>query len=61
MHKPFEDEDVYLPREILIAGEMTVATGTYTVSYSLEYYDYKETDVGARVRFRLPGVEQQDD
>ena len=45
--------------EIVIAGEMTVATGTYTVSYSLEYYDYKETDVGARVRFRLPGVEQQ--
>ncbi|NKB89504.1 MAG: hypothetical protein GKS06_14910 [Acidobacteria bacterium] len=61
MHKPFEGEDVYLPREILIAGEMTVATGTFSVSYSLEYFDYKETDIGARVRFRLPGVEQQNE
>jgi hypothetical protein len=61
MHKPFADEDIWLPREILIAGEMAVATGSYTMSYSLEYFDYKETEIGAKVRFRLPGVEQQND
>jgi len=59
MHRPFPEEDIWLPREILVAGEMTVATGTYTMSYSLEYFDYKETDIAAKVRFRFPGMEQQ--
>jgi len=61
MHKPFPDEDVWLPREILVKGGFTVATGSYSLSYSLEYFDYKESDVAARVRFRFPGVEQHDD
>jgi len=60
MHKPFPDEDIWLPREIVVKGRFTVATGSYTMSYTLEYFDYRETDVAAKVRFRLPGVEQQD-
>ncbi len=61
MHKPFPDEDVWLPREILLKGGFTVATGSYSMSYTLEYFDYKETDVAAKVRFRVPGVERRDD
>jgi hypothetical protein len=61
MHQPFPEEDLWLPREIVVAGEFSVATGAYTMNYTLEYFDYQETDVAAKVRFRLPGVEQQDD
>jgi hypothetical protein len=61
MHKPFADDDVWLPREILLKGGFTVATGSYSLSYTLEYFDYKETDVAAKVRFRFPGVEQRDE
>lgn len=61
MHRPFPDDDVWLPREILLKGGLTVATGSYSLSYTLEYFDYKETDVAAKVRFRFPGVEQHDE
>jgi hypothetical protein len=59
MHKPFPDEDVWLPREIVVTGQFTMATGSYTMSYTLEYFDYMKTDVDAEVRFRLrpPGAE----
>ncbi len=56
MHKPFPDQDVWLPREIVVNGEFTMATGSYTASYTLEYFDYKKTDVDAKVRFRQPGA-----
>ncbi len=61
MHRPFPEEDVWLPREILVHGQFTVATGAYSMSYALEYFDYKESEVAAKVRFRLPSVEQDDD
>ena len=61
MHRPFPDDDVWLPREILLKGGFTVATGSYSLSYTLEYFDYKETDVAAKVRFRFPGVERHDE
>jgi len=61
MHKPFPEDDVWLPREILVKGGFTVATGSYSMSYTLEYFDYKETDIAAKVRFRFPGVEQSND
>ncbi len=61
MHKPFPDDDVWLPKEILLKGGFTVATGSYSLSYTLEYFDYKETDIAAKVRFRFPGVEQRDE
>lgn len=54
MDRPFPDEDVWLPREIRVHGAIRMATGSYRVEYSLEYFDYKEADVQARVRFRLP-------
>jgi len=60
LSKPFEDLDVWLRREITAHGKATVATGSYEFTYELAYYDYKETDVGAKVRFRLPpGIEKQ--
>jgi len=52
MHQPFPDEDVWLPREIVVKGQFTMATGSYTASYTLEYFEYKKTDVDAKVRFR---------
>jgi len=61
MHKPFPDDDVWLPKEILLKGGFTVATGSYSLSYTLEYFDYKETDIAAKVRFRFPGGVQRDD
>ena len=61
MHQPFPDEDVWLPRDIVVEGEFSVATGAYTMSYTLEYFGYQETDVAAKVRFRFPGMDQQDE
>ncbi len=55
MSKPFEDQDIWQPREILASGKVSVATGSYDFRYSLAYHDYQETEVGAKVRFRLPG------
>ncbi len=60
MHKPFPEEDVWLPREIHALGEATFANGSYDIGYALEYFDYREADVAATVRFRIPGLEQQD-
>lgn len=60
MHKPFPDEDVWLPREIRVNGELTVATGTYSARYHLEYFDYREAEVAARVRYQLPETEQEE-
>ncbi len=60
MHKPFPDEDVWLPREIHVNAELTVATGSYQALYHLEYFDYKEAEVAARVRYQLPDQEQED-
>jgi hypothetical protein len=61
MHKPFPDKDVWLPREIRASGEATFANGSYDVRYSLDYHDYRETEVGAEVRFRIPGLPQQNE
>ena len=61
MHKPFPDENVWLPRDLTFKGEVGIATGSYQMVYSLSYFDYKEAEVGARVQFRLPGVERQRD
>lgn len=59
LHKPFADLDVWLPRDVLAHAGATAAAGTYDLEYRLEFYDYKQTDVGAKVRFRLPrGLEQ---
>ncbi|HJO02821.1 MAG TPA: hypothetical protein QGG47_02470 [Acidobacteriota bacterium] len=61
MHKPFPEMDVWLPREIRASGEATFANGSYDVRYSLEYHDYRETEVDAKVRFGIPGLAQQND
>lgn len=61
MHRPFPDEDVWLPRQIRASGEATFANGSYDVRYALDYHDYRETEVGAEVRFLIPGLPQQDE
>jgi hypothetical protein len=52
------DEGVWLPRSIRAHGAATVALGTFEVGYRLDYFDYKKTDVQARVRYSLPEQDQ---
>ena len=56
MHRPFDD-DIWLPRLITAYGKATMAAGSFTLDYSLEYHEYKQADAAATVRFRIP--EQQ--
>lgn len=52
-------EDVWLPRDIVAHGELAVATGTYEATFRLEYFDYKRTEVQAKVRFQLPDQQER--
>lgn len=54
MHRPFDDRDVWLPQKVTVSGNVAMATGAYAMAYELLYYDYKETEIGAKVRFLLP-------
>ena len=54
MHRPFPDQDVWLPSAIRAHGSATMATGSYGIEYSLDYFDYREAEVAAKVQFRLP-------
>jgi hypothetical protein len=54
-----EAEGVWLPRRITAHGEVTVAAGSYEALYSLEYFDYRKSEVQAKVRYALPEQEQQ--
>lgn len=47
-------ENVWLPREILAHGAVSLATGTFEATFTLEYFDYKRADVQAQVRYQLP-------
>lgn len=54
-----EAEGVWLPRSITAHGQATVATGTFELVYSLEYFDYRKAEVEAKVRYALPEQERQ--
>jgi len=53
-----EPEQVWLPRAITARGQATIATGTFELDYSLEYFDYRRAAVEARVRYALPEQDQ---
>ncbi len=48
MGQPFPG--VWLPRSVAMRFEGTLATGSVTGRYDVEYYDYKLADVTIRVR-----------
>jgi hypothetical protein len=48
MGQPFPD--VWLPREMLFEGEVTLAAGTFEARYAREYYDYRQGETRARIR-----------
>ena len=52
MHEPIEG--VWLPREIRAAASASTASFELNVEYSREFFDYKETAVGAGVVFGRP-------
>jgi hypothetical protein len=48
MGQPFPD--VWLPREMLFEGDVTLAPGTFQARYAREYYDYRQGETRARIR-----------
>jgi hypothetical protein len=48
MGQPFPD--VWLPRELLFEGEVTLAAGRFEARYAREYYDYRQGETRARIR-----------
>jgi hypothetical protein len=48
MGQPFPD--IWLPREMLFEGEVTLAAGTFEARYAREYYDYRQGETRARIR-----------
>jgi hypothetical protein len=56
MGQPFPD--IWLPREMLFEGEVTLAAGTFEARYAREYYDYRQGETRARIRHYGPVKEQ---
>jgi hypothetical protein len=50
MGQPFAD--VWLPRGLEMTAAMTLAVGAFDVSYALDYHDYRQPDVKAKVRIK---------
>jgi hypothetical protein len=48
MGQPFPD--VWLPREMLFEGDVTLAAGRFEARYTREYYDYRQGETRARIR-----------
>ena len=49
-------EGVWLPQDIGIHGTVVLANGSYRVAYVREFFNYKQAEVGARIRgYRSPG------
>ena len=47
-------DGVWLPSQVLMHVELSVATGTYTAQYARRFHDYKKAEVGARIRIKDP-------
>jgi hypothetical protein len=43
-------DGVWLPREMNVQAAVTLASGSYAVSYGRDLYDYKKAETGARIR-----------
>ena len=48
MGQPFPN--VWLPREMVFEGDVTLAAGTFEARYAREYYDYRQGETRARIR-----------
>jgi hypothetical protein len=48
MGQPFPD--VWLPREMVFEGDVTLAVGRFEARYAREYYDYRQGETRARIR-----------
>jgi hypothetical protein len=48
-------EDVWLPREITASAQVSTATNFLRISYSRNFYDYREADVEVHLDFQQPG------
>ena len=47
-------DGVWLPKEITFRFGATFASGSYTVGYAREFYDYRKGEVSARIRAYVP-------
>ena len=50
MGQPFPD--VWLPRDLELALDFTLAIGAMDIRYALEYHDYRRADVTSKVTIR---------
>jgi hypothetical protein len=50
-------EGVWLPRIMEATGRISTASGRLSIDFSREFYDYKQTEVGARVLYGRPKIE----
>jgi hypothetical protein len=49
-------EGVWLPRLIEASGRISTASGRLSLHFSREFYDYKQTEVGAKVKYGRPKI-----
>lgn len=49
-------DGVWLPRLIQATGRVSTASGALSLDFSREFFDYKQTDVGARVMYGRPKI-----
>jgi len=49
-------EGVWLPKLIEATGRVSTASGALSLDFSREFYDYKQTDVGAKVVYGRPKI-----
>jgi hypothetical protein len=54
MSQPITGNRIWLPREISAGGRLTLATGTYEISYGRQFYDYQQGEVKTRIRGFTP-------
>ena len=49
-------EGVWLPRLIQASGRISTASGALSLDFSREFSDYKQTEVGAKVKYGRPKI-----
>ncbi|MEI6668656.1 MAG: hypothetical protein WCP29_10910 [Acidobacteriota bacterium] len=47
-------DNVWLPKDISLKAEATLATGSYRFTYDRTFYDYRKGEVSARIRAYVP-------
>ena len=49
-------EGVWLPKLIEASGRISMASGELSLEFAREFYDYKQTEVGAQVKYGRPKI-----